>query len=50
MRVAYPSLTLAQIHAAISYYYGHPDEVEATFAEDDDAEADHERRKADYPR
>jgi uncharacterized protein (DUF433 family) len=48
MRVAYPSLTLAQIHAAISYYYDHPDEIEATFAEDDAAEAYHERRKADY--
>jgi len=38
----------AQIHAAISYYYDHPDEIEATFAEDDDAEAGHERRKADH--
>jgi uncharacterized protein (DUF433 family) len=48
MRVAYPSLSLAQIHAAISYYYDRPDEIEATFAEDDAAEAEHERRRADY--
>ena len=48
MRVAYPSLTLAQIHAAISYYYENPDEIEATFAEDDAAEAEHDRHKADY--
>jgi uncharacterized protein (DUF433 family) len=48
MRVAYPCLSLAQIHAAISYYYDHPDEIEATFAEDDAAAAEHERRRADY--
>jgi uncharacterized protein (DUF433 family) len=48
MRVAYPSLTLAQVHAAISYYYENPDEIEATFAEDDAAEAGHERHKAEY--
>ena len=44
----YPSLNLAQIHAAISYYYDNPDEIEATFAEDDAAEAEHERYKAEY--
>ena len=48
MRVVYPSLNLAQIHAAISYYYDNPDEIEATFAEDDAAEAEHERYKAEY--
>lgn len=44
----YPSLDLAQVHAAISYYYENLDELEANLAEDDDAEEEHERRKADY--
>ncbi len=44
----YPSLDLAQVHAAISYYYENVDELEANLAEDDDAELEHERRKADY--
>lgn len=44
----YPSLNLAQVHAAISYYYENRDEIEADLAEDDDAETEHERRKAEY--
>lgn len=48
MLVAYPSLNLAQVHAAISYYYENRDEVEAIFAEDDAAEAEHERRRAEH--
>lgn len=44
----YPSLNLAQVHAAISYYYENRDELAGDLAEDDDAEADHERRKAEY--
>jgi uncharacterized protein (DUF433 family) len=48
MREAYPSLNLAQIHAALSYSYEHPEEIEASFAEDRTWEADHERAKADY--
>jgi uncharacterized protein (DUF433 family) len=44
----HPSLNLAQVHAAISYYYENRDEIEADLAEDDDAEAEHERRKAAY--
>jgi len=44
----YPSLNLAQVHAAISYYYENREEMEADLAEDDNAEAEHERRKADY--
>jgi len=44
----YPSLNLAQVHAAISYYYENPEELEADLAEDDDAEHEHERRKAEY--
>lgn len=44
----YPALNLAQVHAAISYYYDNRDELEADLAEDDDAEVEHERRKAEY--
>lgn len=44
----YPSLNLAQVHAAISYYYENRDDLEADLAEDDDAEAKHERLKAEY--
>jgi uncharacterized protein (DUF433 family) len=44
----HPFLNLAQVHAAISYYYDNRDELEADLAEDDDAEVEHERRKAEY--
>ncbi|PYQ24752.1 MAG: hypothetical protein DMF79_00865 [Acidobacteria bacterium] len=44
----YPSLNLAQVHAAISYYYENREELEADLAEDDSAEAEHERRRAEY--
>jgi uncharacterized protein (DUF433 family) len=44
----YPSLNLAQVHAAISYYYENREELEANLAEDDTAEAEHERLKAEY--
>ena len=36
------------MHAAISYYYENREELEANLAEDDTAEAEHERRKAEY--
>ena len=48
--LAYPSLNLAQIHAAISYYYDNQKEIEAELAEDDGWEEEHERRKAEYLR
>jgi len=48
MRAAYPSLNLAQIHAALSYSYEHSQEIDASFAEDRAWEAEHERAKADY--
>jgi len=50
MLLAYPSLNLAQIHAAISYYYENQKEIEAELAEDDGWEEEHERRKAEYLR
>lgn len=33
----YPILTLAQVHAALSYYYDHPQEIEAYIAENEAA-------------
>jgi uncharacterized protein (DUF433 family) len=44
----YPSLSLAQIHAAISYYYENGQAIEAELAEDADWEQEHERCRAEY--
>jgi uncharacterized protein (DUF433 family) len=33
---AYPTITLAQVHAALSYYYDHRDEIQSAIAEEDD--------------
>jgi uncharacterized protein (DUF433 family) len=41
-------LTLAQVHAALAYYYDHREEIEASFAEDDRWEEEHERAKAEH--
>jgi uncharacterized protein (DUF433 family) len=41
-------LTLAQVHAALAYYYDHPSEIEASFAEEDDVEAEIDRDRAEY--
>jgi uncharacterized protein (DUF433 family) len=35
IQAAYPDLTLAQIHAALSYYYGHQQELDAQMERDD---------------
>jgi uncharacterized protein (DUF433 family) len=43
----YPDLSLAQVHAALAYYYDHVEEIEAELARDDEAAADFERRKAE---
>lgn len=48
MLEAYPSLNLAQIYAALSYSYEHPEEIDASFEEDRSWEIDHERAKAEY--
>lgn len=45
---AYPALTLAQVHAALSYYYENPAEIEAELVEDDGWEEEDERLKAEY--
>ena len=41
-------LTLAQVHAALAYYYDHPEEIEENFAEDDRIEAEIEREQAEH--
>lgn len=48
MLVAYPSLSQAQVYAAISYYHENRDEIAAAFAQDEAAEAEHERRMAEH--
>ena len=30
----YPTITLAQVHAALAYYYGHRDEIQAAIIEE----------------
>jgi uncharacterized protein (DUF433 family) len=30
----YPTITLAHVHAALAYYYGHRDEIQAAIAEE----------------
>jgi uncharacterized protein (DUF433 family) len=44
----YPDLSLAQVHAALTYYYDHKDEIEASFEEDRKSEAEHDARKNEY--
>lgn len=43
----YPDLSLAQVHAALAYYYDHVEEIEAELANEEQAAADFERRKAE---
>jgi uncharacterized protein (DUF433 family) len=40
----YPDLTLAQVHAALTYYYDHEDELNATLLASY-AQAEHERHQ-----
>lgn len=45
--VEYPDLTPAQVHAALTYYYDHREEIEAELAAEEGWEERHERRKAE---
>jgi len=45
--VEYPDLSLAQVHAALAYYYDHRDEIEAELAKDDGWDERYEGRKAE---
>ena len=47
-RVFATPLTLGQVHAALSYYYDHRDEIEASFAEEEGIEAEIDRDRAEY--
>jgi uncharacterized protein (DUF433 family) len=42
------SLTLAQVHSALAYYYDHPDEIEGYFRESEQAAAELEAERAEY--
>jgi uncharacterized protein (DUF433 family) len=41
-------LSSAEIYSALAYYHDHKDEIQASFAAEDRAEAEHEARKAKY--
>jgi len=41
-------LTLAQVHAALAYYYDHPQEVEEAHRDGERWEAEYERDRAEY--
>ncbi len=41
-------LTMAQIHAALAYYYDHEDEIEASFAEEEGVEAEINRDRTEF--
>lgn len=41
-------LTLSQVHAALTYYYDHKEEIETSFAEDEKIAAEHDRKRAEY--
>jgi uncharacterized protein (DUF433 family) len=43
----YPDLTLAQVHAALAYYYDNAGEIEAELAAEEQAAEDFEREKAE---
>ena len=47
--VEYPHLTLAQVHAALAYYYANRAEIEDDIAQDEQATAHWERQLASNP-
>ena len=46
IRVEYPDLTHAQVHAALAYDHDHKDEIEAELSEDEGADERYAQRKA----
>jgi uncharacterized protein (DUF433 family) len=46
---AYPHLTLAQIHAALAYYWAHRDEIEEEIRQEQQFVEDLERRLSETP-
>jgi uncharacterized protein (DUF433 family) len=47
IQAEYPDLNLAQIHAALSYYYANTEEIEAEIQRDREWEEGFEERKAE---
>jgi hypothetical protein len=43
-------LTLAEVHAALTYYYDHKDEIDACIEEDRQWDERHEERRDEYLR
>ena len=41
-------LTLGQVHAALAYYHDREDEIEASFAEQEQGEKESERKRAEF--
>lgn len=50
MLEVYPSLNLAQVHAALSYYYANPQEIESALQEDREVAERIESDRADFLR
>ena len=48
IRAEHPDLNLAQIHAALSYYYANTGEIETEIQKDREWEEGFESRKAEY--
>jgi uncharacterized protein (DUF433 family) len=48
MILEYPSLNLAQVHAALAYYYDNPDEIDASLEEELEWESRHEQLRAEH--
>lgn len=43
----YPDLDLEQVYAALAYYYGHKEEIEADLIREQEAASDFDSRKAE---
>jgi hypothetical protein len=41
-------LTPAEVYSALAYYHDHKEEIEASFAAEEKAAAEHETKKAEY--
>jgi uncharacterized protein (DUF433 family) len=50
MLEVYPSLNLAQVHAALAYYYDHSEEIESALQEDREVADKIERDRTDFLR
>ena len=48
MLTQYPDLSLAQIHAALAYYYDNREEIDVDLAEDQRAAENFERDRAEF--